>query len=604
MKRLFSRCGAALSTPAILLCALVYGGCDGDPLNITPTDRIIEETVWQDPALVEAFLNNIYKGMDHGANQGQLGTMSDEASAVPDLGTGVVVEATVTPGNMGILADGRSDQFKWDELYSRIREVNVFLNEIDEAAVEDQELKDRMTAEAHFLRAYFYHNLMRAFGGVPIVTDVAELGDQELNVPRNSFAETVDFIVSEAEAAAALLPTFQTGVNLGRATRGAALALKARVLLYAASDLYHANPSGMPETGYTEGRDRTQMWQDARAAAQAVMDLGLYRLFGADPAPGDSTALNYYRLFHTPDNGESIMERYFTIGDRFGTNQNYRPHIYHGPNGFHQWGGATPIQQLVDAYSMADGSEFSWDDPEHAANPYDNRDPRFYATILFDGAAYRERPADVQALDRSGVIQTFKALELPDGTIVPGADTRDSPIEPWNGTWSGYYVRKILDDDALPSAGQDAGIWIYFRYGEILLNYAEASIELGEYAAARDALNQIRRRAGMPEFDASATGQALKEAYRHERRIEMAFEEQRFFDIRRWMIAPDVMNEPAQGINITARATNRADRSTYGDYRYEVMTYQNRAWNDKLYFFPISAEEMNRNNNLVQNPGY
>lgn len=215
MKRLSSRCAAALSTPTILLCALVYGGCDGNPLNIAPTDRVTEETVWQDAALVEAFLNNIYQGMDHGANQGQLGTMSDEASAVPDLGTGVVVEATVTPGNMGILADSRSNQFKWDDLYSRIREVNVFLSEIDSAAVDDQELKNRMTGEVHFLRAYLYHNLMRAFGGVPIVTDVAELGDQELNVPRNSFAETVDFIVSEAEAAAALLPMFQTGAGLG-----------------------------------------------------------------------------------------------------------------------------------------------------------------------------------------------------------------------------------------------------------------------------------------------------------------------------------------------------------------------------------------------------
>lgn len=592
------------TTLALLFSLLIYSGCDSNPLNVAPMDRISDENLWRDPALVEAFLNNIYKGMDHGANQAQLATISDEASAIPDLGTGVVLQATVTPGNMGVLTGSRSDQFKWDDLYSRIREVNVFLSEIDDASIPDEDLRNRMKGEAHFLRGYFYHNLLRAFGGVPLVTEVAELGDQDLQVPRNTFAETVDFIIQEADAAAELLPPSMAGADLGRASEGAARALKARTLLYAASELYHVNPSGSPFTGYTSGQDRIQMWRTAQQAAEDVINLGDYRLFRADPAPGDSTALNYYELFRTPSNEEVIMARYFTIGDRFGTNQNYRPHVYHGPNGYHQWGGATPIQQMVDAYKMADGSDFSWDNPDHAANPYANRDPRFYASILFDGADYRDRPEDVVALDRDGVIQTFIRLELPDGSIVPGADSRDSPIEPWNATWSGYYVRKILDDSAPPSAGQDAGMWIYFRLGEMLLNYAEASIELGEEPQARDALNQIRRRAGMPEFDASVTGQELRDAYRNERRIEMAFEEQRFFDVRRWMIAPDVMNEDAQGVNISLEASDRADRSTYENYQYDVMTFQQRSWDDKLYFFPISSEEMNRNDQLVQNPGY
>lgn len=589
---------------ALLIGCLVYTGCDNNPLDVSPTSQIDENNIWEDPALIEAFLNNIYRGMDHGANQAQLGAISDEASSIPDLGTGVVVQSTVTPGNMGHLLDSRSNQFKWDELYSKIREVNVFLGEIDGATIEDQDLKDRMTGEAHFLRAYFYHNLLRVFGGVPIVTDVAELGDENLNVPRNSFGETVDFIVQEAEAAADLLPTVQTGENLGRASEGAARALKARVLLHAASDLYHDNPSGMAETGYTGGQDRTQMWRDAKNAAQAVRDLGVYSLFRADPAPGDSTARNYYELFHTPGNDEVIMARYFNDGDRFETNQNYRPHVYHGPNGYHQWGGTTPIQQFVDAYRMADGSEFDWDNPTHEAAPYEDRDPRFYATVLFDGAEFRARPDDATTYDQDGVIQTFSELVLPDGSSVPGVDTRDSPIESWNGTRSGYYVRKLLDESASPSVGQVPGMWIYFRYAEVLLNYAEASIELGEEGDARDALDQIRRRAGMPEFDASVTGQELEDVYRHERRIEMAFEEQRFFDIRRWRTAPEVMNEDARGINISAEATNRADRDTYTNYQYEVTSFQDRTWDDKMYFFPIAADEMNRNDQLVQNPGY
>jgi len=165
-------------------------------------------------------------------------------------------------------------------------------------------------------------------------------------------------------------------------------------------------------------------------------------------------------------------------------------------------------------------------------------------------------------------------------------------------------MKKLLNVNATPDAGQVPGIWIYFRYAEILLNYAEASIELTEYEDARRELNKIRRRAGMPEFTPTVTGQELEDEYRNERRIEMAFEEQRFFDIRRWMIAPDVMNEDAEGINISVDATNRADRSTYSNYQFQIMNYQQRAWDDKMYFFPISAEEMNRNDQLVQNPGY
>lgn len=588
----------------VLVGILIFNACEDNPLDVPPSNQMSEENVWNDPALIEAYINNIYRGLDHGANQAQMGSMADEGSSIPDLGTGVVVQSTASPGNMGNLLSSRSDQFKWDELYSRIRQLNTFFEEIDEASIENQELKNRLTGEAHFLRAYFYHNLMRAFGGVPLVTEVYGLGD-EMNDPRASFEETVNFIVQEAEAAADLLPVVHTDENIGRASGGAALALKARVLLYAASDLYHMNPSDMAETGYTSSPNRTQMWRDAKNAAEAVMDLNVYGLFRSNPAPGDSTASNYYELFHTlEDNEEVILARYFTTGDRFSINQNYRPHIYHGPNGFHQWGGTTPIQQMVDAYQMEDGSEFSWDDPAQANNPYENRDPRFYGTILYDGAEFRERPSDAINMDRDGVIQSIRQIELPNGNTVPGIDTRESPIEPWNGTWSGYYLRKILDENASPQLGQVPGMWIFFRYGEVLLNYAEASIELGEEVDARNALNQIRRRAGMPEFDATVTGQELEDQYRYERRIELAFEEHRFFDIRRWMIAPDVMNEDAGGIIITAEATDRADRSTYTNYNYELMTYQNRSWDDKMYFYPISQDEMNRNSELVQNPGY
>src|SRR5205085_9336156 len=146
-----------------------------------------------------------------------------------------------------------------------------------------------------------------------------------------------------------------------------------------------------------------------------------------------------------------------------------------------------------------------------------------------------------------GMMQTVRALKLPDSSAVAGLDTRDSPVENWNGGYSGYYLRKFIDPSINAQFTREQVPWIYFRYAEVLLNYAEASIELNEVGDALNALNQIRRRAGMPDL---AAGPNLRDEYRNERRIEMAFEEQRFFDVRRWMTAPQVLSMPATGINI------------------------------------------------------
>ena len=390
-----------------------------------------------------------------------------------------------------------------------------------------------------------------------------------------------------------------SGDNLGRATKGAALALKARVLLYAASDLYNVNPSGKAENGYTTPQDRTALWRAAKNAAKAVMDLGIYRLFRPSPASGQEATQNYGDLFLQKTSEEAILSRFFLTSRDDG----YNPGLHNGPNGYHNWAGNTPIQSLIDDYRMAaDGSKFDWTNPAQAAAPYAKRDPRFYASILYDGAPWRERPADVKDRDPYGMVQTFRALTLPDNSVVAGLDTRDSPIEDWNGSYSGYYVRKFIDPAVAHSTTVKENVpWIFFRYAEILLNYAEASIELGEVGDALTVLNQIRRRAGMPDL---AAGPGLRDEYRNERRIEMAFEEQRFFDVRRWMIAPQVLSTNAGGINIFLEGTSRTDRTTWKNYRYQTRKIQDRAWSDKMYFMPIHRDELNRNSLLTQNPGY
>src|SRR5438874_9802539 len=594
-------------TTAAVLVLLGLSSCNG-VMDLTPKDQFADDAVFADPNLAQAFVNDMYRGLGHGLYEIMLASMTDESHFIHNYNTEPVVKSIITSSDRGAIDDGRFAHYNWAPTYSRIRQTNIFLSKIDGTTF-DAALKQRMKGEVLFLRAYFYHNLMRMYGGVPIITKVYGL-NEDYQAARNTFQETVAFIVASADSAAALLPLSYSGVDLGRAPKGAALALKARVLLYAASDLYNANPSGQPENGYTTPHDRTALWRAAKDAAKAVMDLGIYGLFRPTPANAQEATQNYGDLFLQSMSQEVILSRFF-LSTR---DDGYNPGLHNGPNGFHTWGGNTPIQNLVDDYRMADGSKFDWSNPAHAAAPYSNRDPRFYASIAYDGSFWRPRPDDVQKLDPVGIIQTFRALTTDSG-VVAGLDTRDSPIENWNGGYSGYYLRNFIDPLINAHFTREKVPWIYFRYAEILLNYAEASIELNEVGDALNALNQIRRRAGMPDLVA---GPNLRDEYRNERRIEMAFEEQRFFDVRRWMIAPQVLSRPATGINISLTGANRLDRSTWTNYRYQVETIQDRAWSNKscvldpandfsgvcMYFMPIPRDELNRNGLLKQNPGY
>ena len=583
---------------AIAVCGLLGAtSCQG-VLDVTPKDQFPDQAVFADPNLAQAFLSDAYRGLGHGLYEIMLASMTDETHFIHNYNTEVVLQSLITSSARGALDDGRYSHFNWGPSYARIRQTNIFLSHIDAAGFDDA-LKRRMKAEAYFLRAYFYHNLMRMYGGVPLITKVYGLND-DYAVARNSFKETVDFIVANADSAAALLPLSYSGIDVGRATKGAALALKARVLLYAASDLYNLNPSDSTFTGYTTPQDRVALWRAAKDAAKAVMDLGIYGLFRPSPASPQEAAQNYGDLFLQRMSEEVILSRFF-LSTR---DDGYNPGLHNGPNGFHTWGGNTPIQNLVDDYRMADGSKFDWSNPVEAAAPYANRDPRFYASIAYDGAPWRIRPDDVKNLDPVGTIQTFRALTLTGGSVVAGLDTRDSPVENWNGAYSGYYLRKFIDPSINAQFTKEQVPWIFFRYAEVLLNYAEASIELNELGDAVSALNQIRRRAGMPVFSGGLDQATLRDEYRNERRVEMAFEEQRFFDVRRWMIAPQVLNKDAFGINIFANGASPTNRSTWTNYRYQTHSIQRRAWDDKMYFMPIPLDELNRNSMLKQNPGF
>src|SRR5436189_2962 len=244
-------------------------------------------------------------------------------------------------GCQGVLDVTPKDQFPDAAVFADPNLAQAFLNDAYRGLGHGlyEIMLASMTDETHF-----YHNLMRMYGGVPLITKVYGL-NEDYKVARNSFKETVDFIVANADSAAALLPLSFSGTDVGRATKGAALALKARVLLYAASDLYNLNPSDSAFTGYTTPQDRVALWRAAKNAAKAVMDLGIYGLFRPSPASPQEAAQNYGDLFLQRMSEEVILSRFF-LSTR--DNDGYNPGLHNGPNGFHTWGGNTPIQNLVD----------------------------------------------------------------------------------------------------------------------------------------------------------------------------------------------------------------------------------------------------------------
>jgi hypothetical protein len=370
---------------------------------------------------------------------------------------------------------------------------------------------------------------------------------------------------------------------------------------------------------YTTG-SQTARWTAARDAAKAVLDEGTgYKLNLTAPVSAAEGRNNYMSIAMGGESGigdksaavDLIFERTHTA--LFTRESNWplgglHYGINNGPNGYNNWAGNTPIQQLVDDYEMMDGSKFSWSNPQHAAAPYVNRDPRFYASVLYDGAPWKPRPSSSAGLDPNNQIQAGTY----DGKA--GIDTRQSPIENWNGTRTHYYTRKFIDGNPALPDNQSAAQTIPFpfiRYTEMAFIFAEASLELGNEADARTWLNRIRFRSGMPAI--TDAGPALKTRLQNERRIELVYEEHRYHDGRRWMIG-DQLGRPIQAITVTAtvkpgktaHSPYKNDPTVY-DYKYTVFNNTEnelRVWRDKMYFRPLSRDEMNRNKKLIQNPGY
>lgn len=437
--------------------------------------------------------------------------------------------------------------------------VNLDISRLDPAKRVEYEnnLKDiRMwRAEAHFLRAYFNFELLKRYGPIPIIKSTLDINKDYSDTPRPTMKEVVEFIANDCDIAAdslELTPWRNMNDAFGRATKGAALALKSRLLLYAASPLY-VDFGDIDEAN--KPSDAT-LWKAAADAAKAVIDLNQYEL-----APA------YDDLFKNDfQNKEYIFVR------RYPSNSDFEKSNF--PVSYGGKGGTNPSQNLIDDYEMLDGTAFDWNDPVKAAHPFENRDERLLATVLMNGVLFKGKRV---------------------ATYPGGADAMPNP----NATKTGYYLRKFLNENVniQTGGGSDGHVVPLFRLAEIYLNYAEA---LNEYDPTNPDiavyLNKIRERVSLPDVPSGLTQEQMRTLIHHERRVELAFEEHRFWDVRRWKVASSTLGAPVKGVKIT--------QDDAGNFTYSPVQVEQRVFQPKMYWYPIPQSEVLKLHHWEQNKGW
>lgn len=538
-------------------------------LDITPRNQITDASVWANSTTADIILNGIYGKLFNGNNSFDImdnwsdNSMSGQ-SWIPSKQS-IIYNNDYNATNMLNFNSGYSAILptEWSNQYSCIRTCNIFIASVNEYSDNfPSDWKAKRLAETRFLRAFFYHNLWMAYGGVPILTEALNRNVQGDSIfhPRNTSDETYQFIVSELAAIVNDLP-LPSQTDYGRVTKGAALTLKGYVELY------------------------NKKYVDAAASNKAVMDLGVYSLYP-----------EYDKLFLPAGNtnNEGILFRQYLSGigantsSELGGRESLRGPCF-ANNGVEVcWGGVNPSQQIVDDYAMANGKPItdpiSGYDPQ---NPYKNRESRFYQSIVQDGAIFG-----------SDILYTRIGIGSPNELDVNERNDVSN---------TGYMLRKGISPTNI-GASNWAGAtssqnYYYFRYAEVLLNFAEAKIEAGLVdQSVYDAINQVRFRSGLPTVEISyGTGLSqfkMREIVRRERRIELAFENKRWWDLIRWRTAEIEINKPIMAMKITSDngiLVYTPVAAYNGNHKFDAS---------KNYLLPIWKFIINQNPKITQNPGY
>ncbi|MBC7887875.1 MAG: RagB/SusD family nutrient uptake outer membrane protein [Ferruginibacter sp.] len=565
------------------ICAVALSACQKLDREFVTTigQREIEQSFTNSQAALNAIYADIQDGTLYIDGAAMMASATDEAEYTSET-------SQIQSFNSGSWNAINNPDLVWDNYYRGIRKVNQFLLSTGKINLDPWKLDPSSSAqavyqtnfdaikrwnyEARFLRAYYYFELVKRYGGVPLLNTALSVDDDFSQIQRVSLDSCIRFIVNECDSAAVQLPVnvgtlpYTAANDLGRITKVTALALKSRVLLYAASDLFN-NPSwaggyAKPELIALPTGDRTARWKAASDAAKATIDATSLPTLGA-----------YKALFNTFNNAEIIFTR------RNGASNEFEK--VNSPIGFPQGrSGNTPSQDLVDAYEVKVNAttavKFDWNNPAMAAKPYLNRDPRLEYTVIRNDTVFGTPSRRVQL-------------------YVGGLDGK--PII--NASKTGYYLRKYqIESLNLNNGNTGVHSWIVIRYPEIYLNYAEALNEWSPgHADIKGYYDRVRTRGGvaMPVLPTGLSQAEIREKIRNEKRVEFAFEDHRFWDVRRWMQAPTYFNAPLRGVNISRDPAS-------GTFTYTPTIVEQRVFQPKMYLFPIPQSDLNISPLLVQNP--
>lgn len=627
----------------LLISITIAFSCEKDVLDIAPDGNLTLEEIFADAERTEAFLNSIYstipaKGTRYWFFSRGPVVWSDEAwdtdaEAEPGLMAGRVYNGDASPANhpmTNLSADAGNGEY-WDRYWSAIRNASVFIERIDDAQVESENMRSRLKAEAHLLRAFYYSELLKWFGApLPIMNEPLEFSDDFSEVEKADYYEIVQFIIEDCDIALGTneLPwRITTGGESGRVTKAMAEAIKSKMILFAASPLFN------------DGQDH---WEEAYQINKNSLDNlrgNGYELYNQVNFP--QTYLSDVAYFgHGSENNyhSALYNEYFTNSMEYSGNPVDKETIYqvsiHGSGNI--WNidgigaqdgyktGTSPSQELVDAYETTDGEpilnlEQPYLDEKHLdpnynnenttydpQNPYENRDPRFYGSIYYNGSKrkalwnFNESPASHENYpgeigNRTRIIATYASE--PETGIHESIRKR---------TRTGYFERKFLH----PNSGNDNPVpgadWKMYRLGEVILNFAEAAAEAGHLEEATAAINEIRERVGMPDIQEGLPQEELIRRVRHERRVELAMEQNRFFDVRRW-------TEPGGDLSdtdkwITAMEITRQPDGSFTYERRPVRGAERANYTNKWLRLPIPLGEANRLMSITgenwQRPGW
>ncbi|WP_295124918.1 RagB/SusD family nutrient uptake outer membrane protein [uncultured Chitinophaga sp.] len=564
-----------------------------DFLDARQTEALTEDIVFADSAQTLAFLNNAYAftGQDiipmrytfiitpTGNDYASLEDLTTHSVSFYSDPQATFIQAASTPKNY------HSNRY-YTTYYAKIRALNQYMKKVGGTPLSPA-MQVKTTAEARFLRAFYYAQLVRYYGGVKMVGDTVYGITDDVKVIRNTFKDCIDYIATECDKAAVDLPNAgeQQPSDYGHITKGMCLALKARMLVHAASPLYNGSPAvdepGLtPLIAYSASYD-ANLWKKAADACKAVMDLNQYSLYEDNTTRAGH---GFWKVFLLRKNSEYIYPYMIAAGTAL---ESARFPVTRSTGG----GYSTPTQNLVEAFGMANGKPIT--DPSSgydANNPYNRRDPRFYYSIIHNGATVfynstkKMDPVDIYKNAATGVV-TYDGLQS-------------------YRTRTGYYARKMANDSIAPGTNQSR-VYPIIRYAEILLGYAEA---LNEFSGAtQDVYDQviaIRKRAGiLPGTDNlyglknGMTKEEMRAVIRNEREVEFAYEGHWYYDTRRWKTAEVTENVPIRGMMVT--------RQTNGTYTYTSQTVINAVFSKpKMYFSPFSEDEVNKSSTLIQNPGW